>query len=133
MSFGFSASDSVLLVQLAHRTFRNCLKAGDEYAEIACEVRCLYSVLRTLRTEAQNPESKIFKQDPARDIYTIASDHRVKERLGAGMSSLSLSTFAANDKVVWQDFRRQLRQRGYGSQSLARHKHILIAYMLQLD
>ncbi|KAL5320472.1 hypothetical protein ACEPPN_011277 [Leptodophora sp. 'Broadleaf-Isolate-01'] len=235
MSFGFSASDFVLLVQLAHRTFRNCQKAGEEYAEIACEVRCLYSVLRTLRTEAQNPESKIYKQDPAstkqllataegcrnvldgldfvlekceglkpggrasgrmkfwqrlrfgskaeelgvirgklvtytsmisvlidtmqiqaadrvegkidtgftemtgqfakmrRDIYTIASDHRAKERLGAGMSSLSLSTFAADDKVVWQDFRRQLRQRGYGSQSLARHKHILIAYMLQLD
>ncbi|KAG4432754.1 hypothetical protein IFR05_011759 [Cadophora sp. M221] len=39
----------------------------------------------------------------------------------------------ADDKVVWQDFRRQLQQKGYGSQSLAKHKHVLVAYMLKLD
>ncbi|KAH7364672.1 hypothetical protein BKA65DRAFT_143030 [Rhexocercosporidium sp. MPI-PUGE-AT-0058] len=235
MSFGFSASDFVLLVQLAHRTFRNCQKAGEEYVEIACQVRCLRSVLRTLRTEAQSPESRIFKQDPAstkqllataegcnnvlgglgfllekyeglkpdgqasggmkfwqrlrfgskaeelgvirgklvtytsmisvlidtmqiqavdrvetkidagftemtgqfakmrRDIYTIASEHRAEERLGVGMSTLSLSTFAADDKVVWKDFRRQLLRRGYTSQGLALHKDLLISYMLKLD
>jgi len=63
MSFGFSVSDFVLLVQLAHKTFRNCKNAGPEYIEISREIRSLHSVLRTLRHEAQKPDSNIFRQD----------------------------------------------------------------------
>ncbi|KAN0108718.1 hypothetical protein V8E51_008460 [Hyaloscypha variabilis] len=73
MSFGFSIGDIILLVQLAHRTFRRCQKAGEEYNEIACEVHSLHSVLRTLRSEAQRPDSKIFKQDPLSTKELIAT------------------------------------------------------------
>ena len=73
MSFGCSATDFVLLVQLAHRIFRKCQKVGDEYVEIAGEVRCLRSVLKTFRSEAQNPESKIFTQDPASTKQLLAT------------------------------------------------------------
>lgn len=58
-----SPGDFVLLVQLARRTFRNCQQAGNEYTKIASEVRCLYSVLRTVRTLAERPDSTIFQQD----------------------------------------------------------------------
>jgi hypothetical protein len=53
MSFGFSAGDFILLAQISHKTFRNCQAAGDECLQMAREVRCLHSVLRTLRAESQ--------------------------------------------------------------------------------
>lgn len=65
MSFGFSVSDFVLLVQLAHKTFRNCKNAGPEYLEISREIRSLHSVLRNLRDEAQKQDSNVFGQDSA--------------------------------------------------------------------
>jgi hypothetical protein len=235
MSFGYSVGDFILLVQLANKTFRNCQKAGEEYAEISCEVRCLHSVLKTLRAEAQRDDSKIFKQDPAstaqlvattegcknvldnidyilakyeglrtdisagagkklwqrfrfgsrteelgvvrgklitytstisiiidtmqirvtdrveskidggfaemslqfekmrKEIFDIAFNARAEERMSACMSSLSLSTYAGDEKVVWQDFRRELLKKGFRSQSLERYKHVLQAYMLKLD
>jgi len=49
------------------------------------------------------------------------------------VSSLSLSTCAGDEKVVWQDFRRELVKRGFRSQSLEKHRAILQAYMLKLD
>ena len=73
MSFGYAISDFVLLVQLAHKAFRNCQRAGEEYAEITCEIKCLHSVLRTLRAEAQRPDSKIFKQDSVSTAQLLAT------------------------------------------------------------
>jgi hypothetical protein len=73
MSFGYSFSDFVLLVQLARRTFRNSQKAGAEYVEVAQRVRCLHSVLRVLRADAERPESKIFQQDRAATAQLIAT------------------------------------------------------------
>jgi transcriptional regulator with GAF, ATPase, and Fis domain len=81
MSFGFSVGDIILLVQLAHRTFRRCQKAGEEYNEIACEVHSFHSVLRTLRSEAQRPGSKVFKQDPSSTKELIATADRCKNVL----------------------------------------------------
>ncbi|KAG4426525.1 hypothetical protein IFR04_000407 [Cadophora malorum] len=232
MSFGFSATDFVLLVRLARRTFRNCQEAGEGYVEIAREVRCLRSVLKSLRNEAQNPESKIFTQAPAstkqllatadgcknvldsldsvlekyeglkpdgetsggkrfwqrfrfgskaeelgvirgklvthastmsilidtmqimasdrvegqiddgftkmagaferirKEIVNIASQKREEESKGATVSSLSLSTYAGDEKEVRKDFRRELVKRGFRSQSLDKHKLVLQAYML---
>jgi hypothetical protein len=239
MSFGHSVGDFVPLVQLAHKTFRNCQKAGEEYIEIACEVRCLHSVLRILRSESKRPESKIFSQDRAataqlietadgcknvlenldyiltknqglkidgrtsaskkiwqkfrfgskledlgairaklvtytstisimidtmhikataraekkvdegfadmskqtssqfermrKEIYTIASRKRAEEKRDATISTLSLSTYAKEEKSVWRDFRKELVGKGFQSSSLERHKHLLQSYMLKLD
>jgi tetratricopeptide (TPR) repeat protein len=65
MSFGYSVGDIVALVQLAHKTYRNCQKAGDEYVEIARETRSLHSVLKILHTESLSSKSVVFKQDRA--------------------------------------------------------------------
>jgi predicted small secreted protein len=235
MSFGYSVGDFILLVQLAHRTFRNCQKAGEEYNEIACEVHNLHSVLRTLRSEAQRPDSKVFKQDASsmkqliataegcknvlttldiilakyeglkvegeagarkklwqklrfgskteelgvirgkliaytstisvlldivqikaadrveskidkgfmeivgrfekmrKEIYNMASQARAVARNGSTLSLLSLSTYKGDDKEVWQDFRRELINKGFSSQNLDKYKAVLQAYMLKLD
>lgn len=235
MSFGYSITDFVLLVQLAHNTFRNCQNAGEEYAEIACEVKCLHSVLKTLRQEARRPDSRVLDENTSvasqllvivdgcknildkldhiiarysglktgseaspskklwqrlrfgskmeelgairekiitytstisilldtmqlhatgrvefkmeggfadmtsqfeqmrREIFEMASHARAEESKGANMSSLSLSTYAGDDKVVWRDFRRELLKKGFRGQSLEKYKYSLQAYMLKLD
>jgi hypothetical protein len=235
MSFGYSVGDFILLVQLAHRTFRNCQKAGEEYNEIACEVHNLHSVLRTLQSEAQRPDSKVFKQDASsmkqliataegcknvlttldiilakyeglklegeagarkklwqklrfgskteelgvirgkliaytstisvlldivqikaadrveskidkgfmeivgrfekmrKEIYNMASQARAVARNGSTLSLLSLSTYKGDDKEVWQDFQRELINKGFSSQNLDKYKAVLQAYMLKLD
>lgn len=65
MSFGFSAGDFFLLIQLAKATYKSCVEAGTEYNEIAREIRSLYAVLKPLRDEAAKPDSGLFRQDPS--------------------------------------------------------------------
>ena len=61
--FGLSLGDFALLAQHARNAFQNCQQPDDEYAEIALEVRCLHSVLRTVRALAERPDSPIKRQE----------------------------------------------------------------------
>ncbi|CZT45795.1 uncharacterized protein RSE6_06147 [Rhynchosporium secalis] len=74
MSFGSSVGDIILLIQLAHKNYRNCKEAGGEYVEIAREVRSLHSILRTVRDEAEREDSLIFKSgsEERRDLIELA-------------------------------------------------------------
>jgi hypothetical protein len=68
-----------------------------------------------------------------KEVYGIAAEARAEERKGAAMSTLSLSTYAGDEKVAWRDFRRVLVKKGFQSQSLEKHKQVLLAYMIKLD
>jgi hypothetical protein len=68
-----------------------------------------------------------------RAILGMAVKARAEQRGGSTMSVLSLSTYAGDDKEVWQEFRRELVARGFRSKALDRHKDLLQAYMLKLD
>ena len=59
MSFGYSASDAVMLGQLAWKTFQNSRKACGEHDELTREVSSLHMVIRRLEQEASKPESPI--------------------------------------------------------------------------
>ncbi|KAK0510240.1 hypothetical protein JMJ35_007634 [Cladonia borealis] len=59
MSFGFSPSDVVVLVQLARATVRNSRKACGEYAELTRETTSLHVNLQRLERETARPESPI--------------------------------------------------------------------------
>ena len=71
MSFGFSASDVVLLVQSAWTTVQSSRKACGEYAELTREMTSLHVNLRRLERETAKPESPInrpsdtYRQDLA--------------------------------------------------------------------
>ena len=71
MSFGFSASDVVLLVQLAWTTVRNSRKACGVHAELTRETTSLHVNLRRLEREIAKPDSPInrpsdnYRQDLA--------------------------------------------------------------------
>jgi len=109
--FGLSPGDFVLLVQLARRTFRNCQQAGDEYAEIASEVRCLYSVLRSVRKLAKRPDSNILRQDPATTPQLISCANGCKNVLDdlngllAKFTALSGEGHPSVPKKIWQRFK----------------------------
>ncbi|KAL2065181.1 hypothetical protein VTL71DRAFT_4322 [Oculimacula yallundae] len=111
MSFGVSVGDFVLLYQITHRTFRNCQKAGEEYIEIAFEVRCLYSVLRTLREVAQTPESMIFKEHPSSTKQLLATADgcmKVLDSLNSMLGKyegLNVDGQTNVGKKLWQSFR----------------------------
>jgi hypothetical protein len=68
-----------------------------------------------------------------KEILAIAIQARSEERRSSTMSTLTLSTYAGDEKIVWRDFRRELLKRGFKSQSLEKHKHVLLAYMIKLD
>jgi hypothetical protein len=107
MSFGYSVSDFVLLAQLARRIFRNCQKAGDEYVELACEIRYFHSVLRTFRIEAQRPNLKIFNQDPTSAAQLTATVNGCKGVLNnlddilAKYKGLAIYGRASMGKKLW--------------------------------
>ncbi|KAH9212073.1 hypothetical protein DL95DRAFT_278249, partial [Leptodontidium sp. 2 PMI_412] len=133
MSFGSSVGDIILLIQLAHKNYRNCKEAGGEYIEIAREVRSLHSVLRTVRDEAERKDSLIFNAGPGKTKELTEIADGCKGRYQAMESVLSLSTYADDDKEVWRQFRSQLVSLGFKSDSLDRHMEVLKAYMMKLD
>lgn len=239
MSFGYSVGDFVAIVQLAHKTYRNCQKAGPEYVEIARETRSLHSVLKILRTESKSSESVIFKRgarsaaellstirgchtvlndidgtlakyeglDPGsgvggaagagkklwqkirfgskvdelgvirgklitytsmlsvlldtmqlkatgqlgtqietgfvelkndfeamrKEVLTTIVQERAKHRYGSLLSLSSLSTYDGDNKETWVEFRRELIGKGFRSQTLDKHRDVLIAYMMKLE
>ena len=63
MSFGFSAGDIVLFVQLASKTVQNARKACGEHDELTREVSSLHVVIERLEKEASKPESPINRPD----------------------------------------------------------------------
>ena len=66
MSFGFSASDILSVVQLAWNTLQNSRKACGEYAELTLEVHGLHAVLQRMQREAAKADSPI--NNPS-DLY----------------------------------------------------------------
>ncbi|KAL8795074.1 MAG: hypothetical protein Q9195_002371 [Heterodermia aff. obscurata] len=59
MSFGYSTSDAVILVQLAWNTVQNSRKAVGEHDQLAREASSLHIVLRRLEKEWASPGSPI--------------------------------------------------------------------------
>lgn len=75
MSFGFSVSDLVQLVQLAFRTVQNSRKACGEHDELTHETSSLHTVLRRLQQEASKPECPINRHGDSyrEELATLTS------------------------------------------------------------
>jgi hypothetical protein len=66
MSFGYSAGDGILLVQLAWKTLQGARKACGEHDELTREVASLHRVLQRLHKELTNPDSLLNRADDDR-------------------------------------------------------------------
>jgi hypothetical protein len=65
MSFGFSVSDSILLIDAARTQYNNCVAAGAEYHDLARDVKTLHSVLELLHDESLKASSPLLGGDLA--------------------------------------------------------------------
>ncbi|KAH8794909.1 hypothetical protein BGZ57DRAFT_734160, partial [Hyaloscypha finlandica] len=143
MSFGFSVSDSILLIDAARTQYNNCVAAGAEYHDLARDVKTLHSVLELLHDESLKASNKPV--NPTRKLWDkIRFGSKIQE-LGeealkaksaspcqSTVSLLSMSTYNEDDKEVWLEFRRQLISKGFKSNQLDKHSDMLQAYLLKL-
>jgi hypothetical protein len=70
MSFGFSTSDIVNLVQLTTQAYNNWKKACGEYTEITGQLRSLNVILGRLNKEAKAPDSLFQRENADHTDYT---------------------------------------------------------------
>ncbi|QSZ35449.1 hypothetical protein DSL72_008319 [Monilinia vaccinii-corymbosi] len=59
MSFGASPSDLIIAVTFCRELYRKCRSAGGEYDEISREVRGLHTVLKDLKSEVEDEDSPV--------------------------------------------------------------------------
>ncbi|KAL8935134.1 MAG: hypothetical protein Q9216_005572 [Gyalolechia sp. 2 TL-2023] len=71
MSFGVSIGDVCLVLQLAKNTVHNCRSAPGDFAEASRVSQSLYLILDGVKTEYQNPDSPLLKDDRTRTDFAI--------------------------------------------------------------
>jgi ankyrin repeat protein len=71
MSFGISLSDIFVLLKLAKDTVQNCRYAPNDFAEASRVSQSLYLMLEGVKTEYQNPDPPLLKDDRTRTDFAI--------------------------------------------------------------
>ena len=109
MSFGFSISDAVLLVNLAWSTVQKSRKACGEYDELTREVSSLHVVLQRLHEESKKPESPLnkpddtFKEELSTMVFGCRKTLRVLDKILAKYNALSSDE--RSSRKLWQQIR----------------------------
>lgn len=71
MSFGVSVGDVILILNLAKDTVHNCRYAPGDFAEASRVSQSLYLILEGVKTEYQNPDSPLLKDDRTQTDFAI--------------------------------------------------------------
>lgn len=71
MSFGVSISDIITVISIAKDTIQYCRHAPNDFAEASRVSQSLYLMLEGVKTEYQNPDSPLFKDDRTRTDFAI--------------------------------------------------------------
>ena len=66
MSVGFSVADFIAVLKEAKEVYSSCKDGPMEYAEISREIRSLYTVLKSLKNEAEDSESLLNRRGTKR-------------------------------------------------------------------
>ncbi|KAF4621527.1 hypothetical protein G7Y89_g14544 [Cudoniella acicularis] len=118
-----------MLIQLAHNTYRNCQKVGEEYREIAYEFRSLRAVLKTLRAEVTKPNSNILKRSPVSKSQlgaTVQGYEDALDSLGSMLEKyegLGVDGRVSTGKRLWQRFRfgSKIKELGFVREKIITH------------
>jgi hypothetical protein len=109
MSFGYSVSDIIGLVQLAWTAVEGARRACGEYDDLTRELSSLHSVLNHLHFELSNPESLV---NSAEDVRRAELSNHIRgcERHLGHMNTIlikynSLSDKDRKGKQLWKKFR----------------------------
>lgn len=67
MSFGFSPSDIIAVVNLAWSTYRKCKTASKEYASLSQEAQSIHLVLKEIHEDVLDPKSSLRRRGAGRE------------------------------------------------------------------
>lgn len=87
MSFGYSVGDVLLVIELARKTYTNCLRAPREFCEAGQAVKSLYIVLKALEDEVNDPRSPLLRHEQRQNDFV-------------DITASCLSVLAELDKIV---------------------------------
>ncbi|KAK3615070.1 hypothetical protein LTR56_026829, partial [Elasticomyces elasticus] len=69
MSFGFSPSDIVALINIASKTYQGWKKACGEYVDVTVSLDNLLTILQGIENEAKKPGSVLVR--PSKDAFQL--------------------------------------------------------------
>lgn len=108
MSFGFSVSDFITLIDLSRRIYSRCRSAPAEFAEAGRLVESLHTILEGLRHEFESPTS-ILRQLHREDFITIIKNCK-KPVLRLKRMLLKYSNSGTSKLSIWDRVRLPVRE-----------------------
>ena len=104
MSFGYSAGDFILCVQLAHRVWRECRDAPEDFRAVSTEVASLQLVLKELQDAVPNRELSAAKQRDLRQLVEACTEVLQElEELLMKYKSLGTQSKRTWDRLRWSN------------------------------
>lgn len=102
----------------AHKTYRHCHDAGEEYGDVAHEVHKLHNVLRVIKDTRDDLQTRALKKNPAAAEELMATSFRVRlvlEELDAVIDkfeskSEDLESMSAAKRKIWLRVRHGSKQ-----------------------
>ena len=120
MSFGYGTGDLIFCIQLAHRVWRECRDAPEDYRAVSTEVASLQLVLKEVQDAVHHQELSLAKQQDLKQLVVACSE--VLEELGDILKkykSLGTQTRRTWDRLKWsKDNVESIRLRVISSNSL---------------
>lgn len=120
MSFGYSAGDFVLCAQLAHRVWRDCRDAPEDFRVVSTEVASLQLVLKEVQDAVHDREMSLAKQQDLKQLVAACAEVLQElEQLLTKYKSLGTHSKRTWDRLRWsKDHVESIRLRVISNSSL---------------
>lgn len=113
MNFGYSVGDFVICIQLAHKVWRECRDAPDEFRAVSTEVASLQLVLKEVQESVNDHEPSPSKMNDLKQLIEGCNDV-LKELQSLLQKYKSLGTQSRRtwDRLRWgEEHVESIRQR----------------------
>lgn len=120
MSFGYSAGDFVLCAQLAHRVWKECRGAPEDFRAVSTEVDSLRLVLNEVQDAVQDRDLSLAKQQDLKKLVEACTEVLQElQGLLAKYKSLATQSKRTWDRLRWsKDHVESIRLRVISNNSL---------------
>lgn len=120
MSFGYSSGDFILCIQLAHRIWRECRDAPEDFRAVYTEVASLQLVLKEVQDAVHEREPSLSKQQDLKKLVEACTEVlRELENLLMKYGSLGTQSKRTWDRLRWsKDHVESIRLRVISNSSL---------------
>ena len=127
MSFGFSVSEFLTLIDLAHKTYNRCRSAPAEFAEAGRQVESLHTILQGLQHEFESPTS-LLRQLHKEDFIIIIKNCR-KPVLRLKQMLSKYGSLGTSKPTLWNRLLLPVRELREIQTSITLHSSTLSAFL----